>query len=77
VPEAPEEGKLGQEAVVDIAQQLNCVWAGIAIDAAFEARHARKERIPPVELVLALYLGDVSRGVQVGRDNVRLRLGAR
>ena len=51
-----EQGKFGEEAVVDVAHELDGRRTGIARYAAFEFRRAFDESFPLLELIFALDL---------------------
>jgi hypothetical protein len=56
LPVAEEERKLGEKAVIDVANQFNSGRARVARNAAFEVRGASNERFPPLEVVFILDL---------------------
>ena len=68
LPVSEEERDLGEEAVVDVANQLDGGWARVARNAAFEVRGASNERFPPLEVVFILNL-------DAGKQDSALRWG--
>jgi hypothetical protein len=56
LPVAEEQRELGEEAVVDVANQFDGGWVRIAGDAAFELRGTSDERFPLLEVVFILDL---------------------
>jgi hypothetical protein len=78
LPVAEEERELGEEAVVDVADELDGRRAGVARDAAFEVLRAGDQRLPLVEFILVLDLKLVSNCAPCfGKlENLPLPLGA-
>lgn len=56
LPVTEEQWKLGEKAVVDVADKLDDRGTGVAGDTAFELRGASDERFPFVEIIFALHL---------------------